>query len=60
MASVGFKPGQRFNVSDWHDSNNFINSNAERSRVASHHIRQEARSLDLSKFLNFIGCNVLH
>jgi len=47
MASVGFKPGQRFNVSDWHDSNNFINSNAERSRVASHHIRQEARSLDL-------------
>ena len=52
MASVGFKPGQRFNVSDWNDSNNFINSNAERSRVASHHIRQEARSLDLSKFLN--------
>jgi len=47
MASVGFKPGQRFNVSDWNDSNNFINSNAERSRVASHHIRQEARSLDL-------------
>ena len=50
MASIGFKPGQRFNVSDWYDSNNFINTNAERSRVASHSIRQDARSLDLSKY----------
>jgi len=47
MASLGLKPGQRFNVADWHDSNNFINTNAERSRDASHTIRQEARSLDL-------------
>jgi len=47
MASLTQKPAQRFNVADWHDSNNLISTNAERQRDASHNIRQEARSLDL-------------
>lgn len=47
MASLTFKPGEKFNVSDWHDSNNFISTNAERQRNASHEIRQSSRSLDL-------------
>jgi len=46
MATLSLKPTQRFNVQDWHDSNNFISTNAERQRDASHNIRQEARSLD--------------
>jgi len=47
MASLTIKPGQRYNVADWHDSNDLISTNAERQRDASHNIRQEVRKLDL-------------
>ena len=45
MATLSLKPTQRFAPADWFASNDFISTNAERQRVASHQIRQEARAL---------------
>ncbi|KAM4795990.1 tektin-2 [Rhinophrynus dorsalis] len=45
MTTLSLKPGSRFSVPDWHTSNSLISTNAERQRIASHQIRQEARTL---------------
>ena len=45
MATLSLKPTQRFAPSDWFQSNDLISTNAERSRFASHDIRQEGRML---------------
>lgn len=51
MATLSLKPTQRFAPADWFASNDFISTNAERQRVASHQIRQEARELVNGKLL---------
>jgi len=48
------KPTQRFSTSDWFASNDFISTNAERQRVASHQIRQEARALVNGKIFQLV------
>ncbi|OCT94754.1 tektin 2 (testicular) L homeolog isoform X1 [Xenopus laevis] len=45
MATLSFKPGSRFTVTDWHTNSALISTNAERQRIYSHQIRQEARAL---------------
>ena len=45
MATLSLKPTSRFSPSDWFASNDHISTNAERQRVATHEIRQEARQL---------------
>lgn len=45
MATLSVKPGCRYTIPDWHTSNLLISTNAERQRLASHQVRQEARNL---------------
>nr|XP_060643368.1 tektin-2-like [Anolis sagrei ordinatus] len=45
MATLSMKPGQRFTFPDWRMNRELLVSNAERQRIASHQIRQEARAL---------------
>ena len=45
MATLSLKPTNRYAPGDWFSSNEFISTNAERQRVATHQIRQEAREL---------------
>ncbi|NWX48102.1 TEKT2 protein, partial [Steatornis caripensis] len=45
MATLSVKPGQRFNLSDWHTNSRFISADAEHQRSASHQVRQEAQTL---------------
>lgn len=45
MATLSMKPGQRFTLPDWQTSYDLLSSNAERQRLASHQVRQEARIL---------------
>lgn len=45
MATISFKPANRFAVPDWHTNSALISTNAERQRSASHDIRQDARNL---------------
>nr|KAF6445338.1 tektin 2 [Molossus molossus] len=45
MATLSFKPSQRFQLQDWHTNNYLLSTNAEQQRDASHQIRQEARVL---------------
>ncbi|XP_053562984.1 tektin-2 [Bombina bombina] len=45
MATLSMKPGSRYSVPDWHTNNTLIATNAERQRLSSHQIRQEARVL---------------
>ncbi|XP_002750658.1 tektin-2 [Callithrix jacchus] len=45
MATLSVKPGQRFQLSDWHTNNYLQSTNAQLQRDASHQIRQEARVL---------------
>ncbi|XP_037005544.2 tektin-2 isoform X3 [Artibeus jamaicensis] len=45
MATLSFKPSQRFRLPDWHTNAQLLSTNAELKRDASHQIRQEARVL---------------
>ena len=45
MATLSLKPTNRYAPVDWFASNDHISTNAERQRVATHQIRQEAREL---------------
>ena len=45
MATLSLKQTNRYAPSDWFASNDFISTNAERQRVSTHQIRQEAREL---------------
>ncbi|KAK2106449.1 Tektin-2 [Saguinus oedipus] len=45
MATLSVKPGQRFQLPDWHTNNYLLSTNAQLQRDASHQIRQEARVL---------------
>lgn len=45
MATMSLKPTSRYAPSDWFASNDYISTNAERQRIATHEIRQEARQL---------------
>lgn len=45
MATLSFKPSQRFQLQDWHTNNYLLSTNAEQQRDVSHQIRQEARVL---------------
>ncbi|KAM9035227.1 tektin-2 [Sarcophilus harrisii] len=44
MATLS-KPSERFQLSDWHNSNHQLSSNAEQQRDPSHQMRQEFRIL---------------
>ncbi|XP_068924297.1 tektin-2 isoform X2 [Petaurus breviceps papuanus] len=41
MATLSFKPGQRFRLPDWHINTYLLSTNAEQQRDTSHQIRQE-------------------
>ncbi|XP_017356563.1 tektin-2 isoform X1 [Cebus imitator] len=45
MATLSVKPGQRFQLPDWHTNSYLLSTNAQLQRDASHQIRQEARVL---------------
>ncbi|XP_021016341.1 tektin-2 [Mus caroli] len=45
MATLSFKPSERYRLSDWRTNSYLLSTNAERQRDASHQIRQEARIL---------------
>ncbi|XP_003937555.1 tektin-2 isoform X2 [Saimiri boliviensis] len=45
MATLSVKPGQRFQLPDWHTNSYLLSTNAQLQRDVSHQIRQEARVL---------------